>query len=103
MEGNGRKWQDVLKEFLCTEDDDSCVGELSGDSMKKYFKPLEKWLDNQSVELGYPQEWDAVSVWKPLGYYDFPQEAELGEVSSASTFKMSMLTFMCAISMLFIF
>merc|ERR1712110_189901 len=78
MEGGGRKWQEVLKEFLCDENDDECTGELSGVALLKYFKPLETWLDEQAAEHEYSITWDEGSEWTPKGYENFPEETSAG-------------------------
>jgi len=67
MEGNSRPWQDLLHEFLCHDVEGECNGQLSGDSLLKYFQPLEKWLDEQAAEHGYSQTWDETSEWVPKG------------------------------------
>ena len=79
VEGNSRNWQDLLKEFLCGSDD-TCDGELSGKSLKKYFAPLDKWLDEQAAELNYKQEWSMESKWTPTGYNQFPEESAVSSV-----------------------
>ena len=47
MEGNSKKWQDILDEFLCEDVEGECDGKLSGKALVKYFQPLEDWLDIQ--------------------------------------------------------
>jgi len=73
--GNSQPWQDVLKNFLCGDQDGPCNGELSGDALVKYFKPLQEWLDQQAKTLGYTPGWNEESDWKPKGFLEFPDEA----------------------------
>ena len=62
-------------------------GELSAESLLRYFAPLEEWLDSQldSEEIG----WDPESTWTPAGFNNFPEEAKPSPTSTESTTKSS--------------
>jgi len=85
QQGNSDRWQDILKNFLCAGKPTSCKGELSAESLLRYFAPLEEWLDSQldSEEIG----WDPESTWTPAGFKNFPEEAKPSPTSTENTTK----------------
>lgn len=70
--GNSQQWQDILNEMLGTNE----ASPMSAESIKNYFAPLTKWLDEQQAYYGYEAEWEE-TAWEPIGFDNPPEEAEL--------------------------
>jgi len=74
--GQSQPWETTLKNFLCSQNDSSCTGDMNAKAITKYFLPVMDWLKKyraaNNYDLGWDENWDASEpeTWVPCEYND---------------------------------